>query len=86
MSALTPYYRLQGNVCRLYGVIRSGTANLAAFTLPAGFRPFQQMDFSELAIGSAAVAYVGITAAGAVTPTATDATGITLDGITFTVD
>lgn len=72
---------------RLYGVVRSGTANQPIFTLPAGFRPTaQQGNFPTLLVGSATVALLAVNTTGTVVCSQTDSSGVLLDGITFTVD
>ena len=76
-------YRLQGNTMRLQGVLGGpGTANLAAFTLPNGFRPLNNLSLSMSAAGSAFNVVVGTD--GTVKPTTS--TVLALDGLAFTVD
>ena len=74
------------NNVSLVGRIDTGTSGTAAFTLPEGFRPNEDMEFicAGEAGGSPAVAYVTITSSGVVTPTISGASiEVSLDGIAF---
>lgn len=76
-------YRLIGNRVMLRGTLGGpGTANLAAFTLPAGYRPAQQVTFANG--GGAGVGADDITSAGAVIPTVSQVHNV--DACQFTVD
>lgn len=66
----------------LRGIIKSGTVDSSAFTLPAGYVPQAMVRFSV--ISNSAIGYVGILASGEVRPYApSDNTWVSLDGITF---
>jgi hypothetical protein len=68
---------------RLRGLIKSGTLNTAAFTLPAGFRPPSSRLF--VAWANATLASVEIDPSGAVIPNGGSNLSMTLDGITFSL-
>ena len=76
-------YRAVGNQVLLRGSIKTGTLNLAAFTLPSGFRPAATVTFIVLSNGAAG--YLTVTAAGVVTPVSGSNTAFSLDGVTFDV-
>lgn len=59
-------YRKIGDMTYIEGVIKSGTINTAAFTLPVGFRPPADLAFPQDAAGLFGV--LTVTAAGVVTP------------------
>lgn len=65
----------------LRGLIKSGTINTAAFTLPPGYRPEYREVFS--AVANAAVAQLDVNTAGQVIPVAGSTTWFSLSGITF---
>ena len=74
-----PNYRLNsrsGNV-ELTGRINSGTVDLAAFTLPAGYRP------SATKLFAVAGGKIIVTSAGLVIPTGLAGADVALDGVTF---
>lgn len=82
----TPYYdaayhRDAFGVVRMRGRIDTGSSGTVAFTLPVGFRPTAQMDFSVDNSGS--IAQVSIAANGEVTPTASGAAAASLENISF---
>jgi hypothetical protein len=66
------------------GLVFNGTNGLAAFTLPAGYRPAGQAFFSGVQ-GGGTWGYIGVSTAGAVAPNMNVATanGMYIDGITF---
>ena len=63
----TPAYILLGRVVFLRGAMNAGTANTAAFTLPAGYRPTSSSNFIVSAGGSATNTIV-VATTGTVTP------------------
>lgn len=77
------YYRDQFGVVRLSGVIKSGTVGLAAFVLPANYRPSSTMRFAAESNGAFGV--LTIDAAGNVTPAVGSNVKFSLDGVTFMV-
>jgi hypothetical protein len=78
------YWKDDHGVVHLQGVIKSGTINTAAFTLPVGFRPSGTAYFSCPA--NNAFGALNITSAGVVTPAAGSTTWFALDGVTFEAD
>lgn len=62
-------YRKTGNRIQIRGSISSGTANAAAFTLPAGYRPLTYNAFG-VSSGTSTSNTVIIASSGTVTPTA----------------
>lgn len=75
------YTRDALGIVRIRGVIKDGTVNTSAFTLPAGYRPVAKLSFSILSSGIGAIG-CEIDTTGTVTPTSGNA-AILLDGITF---
>lgn len=81
-------YRRQGNAVRLRGQIKGGASGSTAFTLPAGYRPAQQVEPIVGTAGPASGVLV-IEPAGTVGVFFTGTSGkeaTFLDGITFTID
>jgi len=67
----------------LKGMIKSGTNNTAAFTLPVGYRPAAYLMFSQMSSGPVDCATI-IQGDGVVRPNSTSSgTWNTLDGISF---
>lgn len=61
----TPGYRIDAlGYVHLRGLLKSGTVNLAMFTLPAGYRPESQLIFSTIC--NNAVSRIDVTTAGVV--------------------
>lgn len=95
----TAAYRRDGNRVTLKGLIKSGVINSAAFTLPAGYRPAQDMHFPAHSAGettgaaSAGTAHthsvpdqggVNVFTDGRVVPrTGSSNTNFSLDGVSF---
>lgn len=78
----TGYCKTDEGLVKLRGVIKTGTVNSAAFTLPAFYRPATALAFGT--ISNNVIGRVDISAAGAVTPvTPSNNTYVTLDGIIF---
>jgi len=69
-----------GDVC-LQGVIKDGTINTAAFTLPAGLRPDKAVEHIVNANGAAG--FLHIDTAGVVTPISGDPSKFSLEGVRF---
>jgi hypothetical protein len=69
----------------LRGLIKSGTANTAAFTLPTGYRPPYNYLFAALLNNGGAdiTGHVDLATTGTVVPTSTASVWFTLDGICF---
>jgi hypothetical protein len=67
-GGVAPGYILIGRVVYVRGIITGGTINLAAFTLPSGYRPSLQWYYATVA--NAAFGYGTVTPAGVVTPVA----------------
>ena len=65
----------------LKGLMKSGTVGLAAFTLPAGYRPIKGNIFASNGAGAYASVYVNTT--GTVVPTVGNNGFIAIDGMTF---
>lgn len=74
-------YRKVGDIVYLRGLIRLGTMNTAAFTLPSGFRPPADLYFSSVDAG--VVGEVIVTSAGDVKPSNTNNTYQSLSAISF---
>ena len=62
------YRRSAGRVVHLDGLIKSGTINTAAFTLPSGFRPSYRLITCAVDTGNAAPERLDIHATGVVHP------------------
>ena len=79
-------YRLRGGVVELRGTIKGGSAAVAAFTLPVGFRPSAVHLFTALA--DPGVARLDVGSDGVVTVRAYAAGGsnaiVSLNGVSFT--
>lgn len=73
-------YRKVGDEVAVRGVIKSGTISVAAFTLPVGFRPFQEETFVVLSNG--VLGYVTVNTSGTVVPNGSN-TYVYLSGIRF---
>ncbi len=70
-------YRRVGDEVQLRGVIAGGTIGLAAFTLPAGFRPPATLYGAQASNG--AYGQMSVTAAGVVTPMVGSAVWFSID-------
>jgi hypothetical protein len=88
----TPQYRKVGGIVYLAGLLKnaSGAGGLAAFTLPAGFRPLFERRFQNIqgpagGFTSGTTGEVTVSAAGVVTP-ASNADFLFLDNISFPAD
>jgi hypothetical protein len=82
-GSIAPAYRKVGNRVQLRGRVTSGTANVTAFTLPAGYRP--QTNQSLCAISSTgSINQVSIDTSGNVGPLLSVITS--LDDISFYID
>lgn len=75
------YWKDAAGFVWLDGVIKSGTINTTAFTLPEGYRPSKTL--VRYVASNDAVGTVGITSAGAVVPTSGSSTYVSLCGIKF---
>ncbi len=81
-------YRKHGDVVRIRGVIKSGTINAVAFTLPAGYIPPADLQFAVVsngAYGTLQVNGAGNANPGQVTPVNGNNVSVNVD-CTFTVD
>lgn len=77
-------FRLVGTRVALKGTMQSGTWGSVAFTLPAGYRPPQTTDELVFSNGTTSAVHMGISTAGAVTPSGgSAASSCSLDGIIF---
>lgn len=65
----------------LRGLVKSGTAGTAIFTLPAGYRPYRQELFASLQ--NNAIGRIDVTTAGVVTHSLGGNPFVQLDGLTF---
>lgn len=75
-------YRLIGNMVHLGGVIGSGVAGDAAFTLPSGYRP--PYGLRVVCSITSGASYLSVSTAGVVTPASNASPS--MDGIMFTID
>jgi hypothetical protein len=75
------YFKDGEGLVHLEGAMDSGTIGLAAFTLPAGYRPAVNRDFGVC--GADIFGAVRVEASGAVVPLAGSNTRISLDGVCF---
>lgn len=75
-------YRKVGDDVELRGLIKSGTIGLAAFTLPAGFRPFQADEVFAVSSNSL-FGRVVVLSTGVVTPDVGSNITVYLSGIRF---
>lgn len=75
------YYRDAAGIVHIQGAIKNGTLSASAFTLPAGYRPANLLQF--IVVSSTAAAIVQIAATGTVTPTPGVNSHFGLDGISF---
>ena len=86
----TAAYRKDKNgFVHLKGVIKSGSSNTVAFTLPAGYRPSDSTVnwyFPLVSPGSTEQVYVLITSTGTVKPQFASGSQFSLDGICFPTD
>jgi hypothetical protein len=76
------FYRDRGRVF-LTGIVKSGTLNTVAFTLPAGYRPASVNGLIFPAISNGALGVLTVTSTGAVVPNTGSNVYFTLDGISF---
>lgn len=77
-------YRKVGDVVELRGLIKSGSTNAAAFTLPTGFRPPAELIYAVAT--STGPANIAVQADGDVfIPTGVSTTYVSLAGISFSV-
>jgi len=79
--AHTPQYRKLGDVVEIRGLIKSGATG-SAFTLPAGFRPFQS-DETFAVVANNAFGQVSISASTGIGTVTGSATFTYLSGIRF---
>lgn len=79
-----PSYYLDRNRVYLKGAISTGTSGTVAFTLPAGYRPSEQLYFPVLQTGGAAGAILDVNTNGEVTVVRTAAV-VHLNNISFRV-
>lgn len=86
-SESTAGYRKIGDRVELRGLIKDGTLAAAAFTLPTGFRPPNNVHFPAHCRGGGVYkhGYVYITTAGAVVPYMDGNQEFSLDNISFSV-
>lgn len=79
------YWKDSMGVVHLRGLIKPGTYNSSAFTLPVGYRPEKTEILAAISYGSggATMSQLNITSAGAVLPVNGGATWLCLDGATF---
>jgi hypothetical protein len=78
------YWKDSFGIVHLRGLIKSGTAGAAAFTLPSGYRPAHNWIFATIYnSGADALAHIDLSTAGAVTPTVTASVWLSLDGLSF---
>lgn len=85
--AAAEYYKDYDGVVHLKGMIKNGTRNVTAFTLPTDYRPVDRRLFgtiSSAALPAIDVGRIDITSAGAVIPIiAVGYTWVSLDGLQF---
>lgn len=85
-----PHYRKIGNEVMFRGLIKSGTLNAIAFTMPVGFRPiyFEQIlpAAADAALGIVAVRGTTHSTPGGVVPVSGSNVYFSLDSIRYTVD
>lgn len=77
----TSYWKGQDNIIHLCIAMKTGTFNVAAFTLPAGFRPLNDLVFPSMS--NSAFGTFQISATGAVTPTVGSAVNFFNSEVTF---
>lgn len=82
----TPYetaafYKDSNGIVHLKGLIKSGTVNTIAFTLPVGYRPLKALLFPNGSNGSIGISVIDST--GGVNPAIGSNVYFGLDGITF---
>jgi len=82
-NQLAGFFKDAGGFVHLRGAIKSGTLAVAAFTLPAGYRPSASMFFPAVVTSGGTIGYCSITSAGVVAMNGGDSTFDTLDGISF---
>ncbi len=79
-------YRIQGNVARLRGVVKSGGSGIAALTLPSFMWPVQAYDGDADVVGFANAGIL-VSTAGVLTPEyASAGSGVSCDNQSWTVD
>lgn len=76
------YFKDSFGIVHLKGLIKNGTLNASAFTLPAGYRPAKSEMFRTISNGSG-VDRIDISLAGAVDMLVSANVYVTLSGITF---
>lgn len=77
------YYRERGGRVHLKGVIKSGTINTTAFTLPTGYRPSRRQIF--IANTNTGIGRLDVDTNGNVIPVSGGTTWFSLDGLSFRV-
>ncbi len=80
-EASAGYWKDPFGFVHLKGVIKSGTINTTAFTLPPGYRPQEKQLFDS--ISNAAIGRLDVTTAGAVIPVAGNNAYFSLNGKMF---
>ena len=79
----TARFLKSGNFVKLGGVITGGTLNTAAFTLPVGYRPSQQVGFATSA--GSAFALIEVNTSGTVVPAVGSTTNVFMDVVMFSI-
>ena len=80
-GSITPRFILLGRTVSLQGHLSTGTINTAAFTLPAGYRPTQNLCFPAVSPAGASGAFASFTIAttGVLTPQVGSTTNFTIN-------
>lgn len=83
-NAPPPQYRgyVNGDV-QLRGVMKSGTINASAFTLPVGFRPVIANGYNGPVASNTAFGYVNVNSSGLVVPVVGSNVWYSFDGVIF---
>ncbi len=77
------YFKDSLGVVHLKGLIKNGTINASAFTLPVGYRPAEPTMFSTASSGGGGADRIEIGATGVVNIVVTANGWVTLSGISF---
>lgn len=76
------YYRIGGRVY-LQGIIKDGTMNTTAFTLPSGYRPSQTGDLLLPVVSNGAFGLVVVETDGDIRPNVGSNVSFVLEGVSF---
>jgi hypothetical protein len=82
VAAVAAYYKDSLGTVHLKGLIASGTVGTAAFTLPTGYRPSEQLEFVTMASGAATLCRCIVNTDGTVVPYVSNANH-SITGISF---